>query len=315
MREVSDGALQHPGAGSRRNTGANGREDGSVSDTRELRGGRDFGLLPFLKWGHAGRLHERLLHDVQMWRASLGAQSRATYSDDHRVVTFHASIATMPPTYEWSLTFGDAVHNYRSALDALAWEMANLDDNEPDPRDARHLYFPIKRTRAEFDEQARTRLKSVPKFVLDRMEQLQPHHTEPIEDGIGLIMSDLDNQDKHRSAIEMRAIAADRTHYGIIYRPRDRSLWPDGDDGAEPEWIAPDRVITDGDPILRWTFPHAVDDAEISDLPMRITIERNGKRHDALELLHLIDLQVAETFAMVETDQCRAQWHPKAPSS
>jgi hypothetical protein len=143
------------------------------------------------------------------------------------------------------------------------------------------------------------------------MEQLQPYHVEPVDDGIGLILSDLDNQDKHRSSIEMRAVAADRTHYSITYRPRDRSLWPDGDDGAEPEWIAPDRAIIDGDPILRWTFPQAVDDAEINDLPLRITVERKGKRHDVFELLRLIDLQVAETFAMVETGLFRAQWPPK----
>lgn len=293
-----------------------GRASVQVNGERELKAGRDYGLWPFLKWGHAHRNHQRLLDDFRMWRASLGEESRANYSDDHRVVTFNAKVATAAPTYEWSLAFGDTVHNYRSALDALAWEMAHLDGAAPDPKDARQIYFPAMRTREAFDRVAAAQLRTVPSFVIERMRRIQPYHHAPnqqIDDGIGLVLNLLDNQDKHRSALEMRAVAADNTHYRMSYRPRVPADWPDGDDGAVSEWIAPDRPIADDDPILRWTFPEPVDDAQIGELPMQLMVEMDSRRDDAFELLALIDRQVAQTFAVVETGLLREQWSPERP--
>lgn len=246
-----------------------------------------------------------------MWRASLGAETRAEYSDDSRVVTFYAVLATSAPAHEWSLTFGDIIHNYRSALDALAWSMANLDGNGPDPQYEKQVYFPMKRTFEAFEKESRTKLSSVPDFILGRMERVQPYHVQPgqaVEDGIALILHDLDIADKHKAALETQAVVADKTTYGIAYRPLDRDGWVETAESTFPEWIAPDRAVRDGDPIVRWNFPAPVKEAEIQELPLRLTVHHGGKRHDAFELLGLIDQQVADTFAVIETGKLRSQW-------
>lgn len=281
-----------------------------MTEDRELRAGRDYALWPVLKWGHAGRLGSALIQDYHLWRVSLGVETRAEFSDDRRVVTFYASLATSPPVHEWSLRFGDVLHNYRSALDALAWAMANLDNNAPEPQYRKQIYFPMKRTREAFDTEARTKLSSVPGFILDRMAMVQPYHVRPgqaVEDGIALILHDLDIADKHKAALAAEAFVADKTSYGIKYRPLD----PEGAFSPEasfPDWIAPDRPIQDGDPIVKWSFPAPVEIAEIEELPLRLTVRHGESRYDVFELLQLIDQQVAETFAVVETGRSRSQW-------
>ncbi|MEV5068714.1 hypothetical protein MRBLMI12_000265 [Microbacterium sp. LMI12-1-1.1] len=269
-----------------------------IPPQRELRAGRDYPVWPYLKWGHAVRMHQRLANDYNLWRGSLAAETRAEYSADRRTVTFFATIANQPPTYEWSLSFGDIVHNYRSALDSLAWSMAHLDGKRPHPRHEKRIYFPLTRSRTEFDKLASTSLSSVPEDVLDRMQSVQPYHGARVNDAIGLTLHDLDIQDKHRSAIEMRAVAADKTSYALKVSYETKA---DGvDDGCEPEWIAPDRTIQDGDPVAVMRFSRPVRLAEIEELPLVLMVEDKGQRRDVWNLLALIDRQVGATFRRVE---------------
>lgn len=276
------------------------RHDVPVSEVeRELRAGRDYPIWPYLKWGHALRLHEKLRHDYQMWRASLASETRAEFSDDRHTVTFYAAIANEPPLYEWSLAFGDIMHNYRSALDALAWAMANLDDKRPHPRDERNIYFPITKSRAEFDKLAKSRLASVPDVVLSRMQSVQPYHGGAPELAIGVLLHNLDIQDKHHSAVEARVIAADKTSYSTLLKFED-DISPSAMD-FEPEWVAPDRQIQDGDKIIVCRFGQPVHEAEITDLPLVLTVDQGGQRHDLFELLQMIEHQIGMTFRVIET--------------
>lgn len=279
---------------------------------RQLRRGRDYPLWPSLKWGHALRHTNTLIHDYMLWRGSLGEETRAEYSDDRRVVTFYATLATSPPAHEWSLAFGDAIHNYRSALDALAWSMANLDDNHPEAQYEKYVYFPMKRTREAFDKEARTKLSSVPGFILERMARVQPYHAKPgeaVEDGIALVLHDLDIADKHKAAIEAQAVAADMTSYSL----RIRALNPGVDfdhQATSYEWIAPNRGLRDGDPVVRWTFSAPVEEAAIEELPLRLIVRHGGKDHDVFELLQMIDTQVGQTFRVIETGRFTSESQP-----
>ncbi|MFB7250551.1 hypothetical protein [Microbacterium sp. NPDC056234] len=285
------------------------RQDVEVTEDRNLRAGRDYSLWPVLKWGHATRLASGFVQDYQLWRIGLGMETRAEYSNNRRVVTFYASLATSPPVHEWSLRFGDILHNYRSALDALAWAMVNLDDNSPQPQYEKQIYFPMKRTLEAFDKEARTKLSSAPRFILERMAMVQPFHVKPgeaVEDGIALILHDLDIEDKHKAALEAQAVAADMTSYSIRYRPADQEGWDDAG-VMEPEWLAPDRPVENGDPIVRWTFPAPVEEAEVTELPLRLLVRHRGKALDVFELLQLIDWQVGQTFAVIETGRFRSE--------
>lgn len=267
--------------------------------TRELRAGRDYPVWPFLKWGHAVRIHQRFVADYNLWRGSLASETRTEYSPDRRTATFYATIAHEPPLYDWSLVFGDAIHNYRSALDALAWSMAHLDGNAPDPRHEKRIYFPLTRSEEEFADLANTSLSSVPAFALRRIRSVQPFHGRSTEDAIGLLLHALDIQDKHRSAIEMRAVAADQTHYVLKVSYEEPT---DTDDATfvAPQWVAPKRTVRDGDVVAVAEFNRPVRFAEIEDLPLVLLVEHSGQRFDALSSLELIDQQVGATFRRVE---------------
>lgn len=250
-----------------------------------------------------------------MWRASLGAETTAHYSEDRRTVTFFASLSSSPPVHEWSLAFGDVIHNYRSALDALAWAMAHLDGNKPSSSVAHKIYFPMKKTPESFWATANSTLKSVPRDVIERMEMVQPYHVLPgqrVEDGIALVLNQLDIDDKHKAALTVRTIAADRTSYSIVWRPQDRNA-PETPGSSTPEWVADERPLRDGDPVVRWTFDNPVEYAEITELPLRLRTFSDSTGGDVFELLRLIDQQVAETFAVVETGKFRSEWGKPEP--
>ena len=271
----------------------------AMNPQRELRFGRDYPVWPYLKWGHALRLHQKLANDFSLWRGSLATETRTEYSEDRRVATFYAAIRNPPPTYEWSLALGDIVHNYRSALDALAWSMAHLDGSTPDPQDEKQIYFPLTRTRGEFDKLARGRLKSVPAFVLERLESVQPYHGGQPENAIGVILHDLDIEDKHRASIELSTIAADRTTYQQMWRYEDPNVMPDPET-VEYEWLAGDGPVTDGDPVAVLRFAKRVAEAEIIELPLVLRVEHAGRYHDLFAILQMIEHQVGATFRRIE---------------
>ena len=100
-----------------------------------------------------------------------------------------------PPTMpgdEWALLIGDCVHNLRSALDYLVWEMAGAD-----PQD-RTTMFPIFIDAQRYREDAHERLRKVPEDVRAVIEKLQPYHTaDPAKSALWALQV-LDTADKHQ---------------------------------------------------------------------------------------------------------------------
>lgn len=47
---------------------------------------------------------------------------------------------------------------------------------------------------------------------------------------------------------------------------------------------------------------------EIEQPPLKLTVSYGPKWHDVLELLQLINWQVADTFAIVDTGKPRSEW-------
>jgi hypothetical protein len=103
-----------------------------------------------------------------------------------------------PAVDEWALLFGNAVHNLRSALDSLVWELAHRDGREP--RSPRGLYFPIVTDEATWPRAAKM-LESCPIEVIERVRPTQPFLI-PDAGPSGLeVLATLNNQDKHRVPI------------------------------------------------------------------------------------------------------------------
>lgn len=148
------------------------------------------------------------------------APVRQSQEDPQVLEVFHPE--DDEPLWHWSCLLGDGVHNLRSALDVLAWQMCHLDGAEP--ANPTKVYFPARRTSAgkKWSEQAKP-LASMPQDFLDRMEAVQgwsqsSHHVR----GRALeLVHELDLEDKHRSLLEMSPLP-ERLSLEEI------TPWPDG---------------------------------------------------------------------------------------
>lgn len=93
---------------------------------------------------------------------------------------------------------GDCLHNLRSCLDHLAWEMAG----RPLGRKAERIEFPIFDDRADYPKAVRRKLAGVPDRAKVIIERLQPYHAFDAAISFGppllSVLYHLSNFDKHR---------------------------------------------------------------------------------------------------------------------
>lgn len=267
-----------------------------AENERILVPGRDYSRWPRLKVGHARRLAAGLHYDIEMWRVSNAPETRTEYSEDRREVTFFADIPNSPPLYEWSLAFGDIVHAYRSSLDALTWALAHLDGSAP--AKPQNVAFPLTTSREKFERLAKSTLSSVPKFAFDRLQRVQPYHAERIDDAVGMILHELDIQDKHRSSIEFRILSNDLTD-SPIRRTSGGTDLPSEFDEIEFDFHARNTPIKHGDRIVTYRLRRPATEMRGSGLPMTLAIEQGRKLRDIFELLAQIDFQIEGIFSMV----------------
>jgi hypothetical protein len=149
---------------------------------------RGFGLLNELE----ARTH--------VWNASGTFQVPLRFSNDHTWVEFLSPEGNRPPLDEWGLLLGEALHHGRSALDAAAWELANLNGPLGNPR---AIDFPITDTEEKW-ESARARLNPyIADDYLDKLRAMQPwvEQADPGTINWLVALHELDIRDKHRGSI------------------------------------------------------------------------------------------------------------------
>lgn len=113
------------------------------------------------------------------------------------VVTARARVR---PPAEWSLLVGDALHNARSALDHLAWQLVEMHGGSPDKS-----RFPFKESPVGFGDELRNALPKVPSEIRQQVKALQPWRGG--DDRLWLLHH-LDILDKHRLLVPV--VAASR---------------------------------------------------------------------------------------------------------
>jgi len=135
--------------------------------------------------------------EFEAWTESVATETRVDLGRKQVVVT-----ATDVPTtpLRWSTILGDALHNYRSVLDHLAWQLAAT--NTPDRPPPRTVQFPIVSDQADWAAQE-FRVADMSERHRRIVKGLQPFHRGfwmgvgpprmPLED-----LRDLSNVDKHR---------------------------------------------------------------------------------------------------------------------
>lgn len=108
----------------------------------------------------------------------------------------HARIRELPPGDDWALLVGDSVHNFRSALDHVAWQLALLTTATP----ANRTQFPIFRDPARFGAEGLVRqARDIDAQHHPTIEGFQPFRAQEGPDESALwLLHELDNADKHR---------------------------------------------------------------------------------------------------------------------
>lgn len=174
-----------------------------------LVGGANFPTWPDLKWARAMSHFATFENRFNEWIASAPVIIDAVFRDDRQGFDLVARIPRGIPTQEWSLTLGDAIHNLRSAFDAVAWGMANFYESKPTK--PRSVTFPICTKRSDWNDVRWVR-DIRPEFH-ERIEKLQPYNYVPEGQETALtLLHALDIQDKHRDFI---TVSADLDGVGI----------------------------------------------------------------------------------------------------
>lgn len=153
------------------------------------------------KFHHAVQQMDALEQEMDAWIATqpYTVAQREEPQTGERIVT--ALVREEPPA-RWSLMCGDCLFNYRSALDHLAYELAERCTGSPLPDGtAQDSQFPIWGWSAPSAKSVRKRIGGIHPDGQAIIEALQPHHRgnpgfkrDPL-----WILDRLNNLDKHRS--------------------------------------------------------------------------------------------------------------------
>lgn len=197
---------------------------------------------------------------------------------------FVLKIVELPevPARWWSI-IGDAVHNLRSALDHLAWQLALLNCRKVGKQPSRSTLFPLCESPEEWaDKNTAKKVRDLSAEDRDRIEAVQPYQGADAQ-GVGPYSALswtawISNRDKHQ---EPPLVQTASDPFGTVVKVRAAS----GMKGFQPSWsIAPTLRI--GDELVRIELFEAgpnpqlvVDYAFIRRLHLE---DGNGPRVDSL---------------------------------
>jgi hypothetical protein len=152
-----------------------------------------------------------------------------------------------PLPVEWSLVIGDALNNYRAALDHMAWTVVWR--NPPSRVREGDVMFPHYEIPAKFDGNLGRRLPGVDQKVIDIIKQYQPFSPGPASDTITALI-ELNNIDKHREIrpvigqmLGQQQMSYEATNFSV----RHVELFPGSGPGSGNETLAykPDTHLVD----------------------------------------------------------------------
>lgn len=153
--------------------------------------------------------------------ATLARQPNAVVGEiepDSGDKVYRAHLKWEPPR-EWGLTLGDCIHNLRSALDHMVWDLVILNGETPDPK----TEFPIYGDPAQYrlKHEAPRKLRGVPAEAAEVIEEAQPYHSPRPRSSPLWALRELDIIDKHRSLLLTSSIVALRSfgHFGDLPEP------------------------------------------------------------------------------------------------
>lgn len=184
------------------------------------------------------------------------ANSLFTYAydfdpDRQAVIISVGSVKRLPPY--WSTTLGDALFNYRCALDHVAWALVTRGSSPPSKLSdwqQRKINFPVVSDGTAFTAKAIEALPGITVSDLAIVRARQPYKKNRIIKGHWLLtLRALNDQDKHR---EVRALYLRPTGGTVEFLSPPRDCVVTGD-----KWVTDPMLIQGG--------------AKLGEIPLRIT--------------------------------------------
>lgn len=153
------------------------------------------------RWARGIKHLEDTQRKATNWFETSNVHLEHKISSDGFHIQSRIRVNSDPPYDEISLSLSDALHNFRSAFDGMAWDLAHI--SEENPTNPRAVQFPNLDNEKKWKQVAKD-LRSVPDVYLLRISECQPFQSPGILTGIELL-SLLNNRDKHRRLIECLA--------------------------------------------------------------------------------------------------------------
>jgi hypothetical protein len=221
--------------------------------------GRNTSNWADLKLARAHAHFHALRTRVGEFHASVPATTRSVQGSNPNLVDHVLQVRSAPPVQEWALTLGDGLHNLRSALDAIAWDLAHLDGRTPTR--PHRVAFPICATAADWEKAEKEWVGELPTWARERLRFLQPFTFDnPEGQPFSLaILHSLDIQDKHKTILEVQTTTGQMDFFtGVRYvdtppqqvpvflPPGDPRPFEDGVTVLTIDYLAPVTGLEDG---------------------------------------------------------------------
>lgn len=169
----------------------------------QLVGGFNFSTWADLKWSRANTHIAALQAKFGEWHASAPVSVESVLREDRQGIDLVARVPRGIPKYEWALGLGDALHNLRSAFDAVAWGMAHFNDAKPTR--PKRVAFPICEDDKQWNEALKAWVREIHPELQERLRIMQPFTYAPGAVTVLSMLHDLDIQDKHRDILTVSA--------------------------------------------------------------------------------------------------------------
>lgn len=251
-----------------------------------------------MKFLRARGLSQEVFTTIEVNSAASNRRVVTEIGSDERTVAFKLSIDSPLPVREWSLSFGDAIHNYRAALDSLAWELAHWDGAEPAEEVKRKIYFPLCSTQQSWEQQLSGPLATVPEHLAARLYGVQPLHLASPRDAVGLALHELDIRDKHKACVE----ASTHTHSAgrMIMELTDANGKKVGFHPRSLR-IHREQPFIDGQTLFSVVADSPVAKAESAmNVPVQFVIHlQDGRTVELFNFLHAVDAYLVKVFDLV----------------
>jgi len=148
-----------------------------------------------LKVSRAAQELDKLKADVIAFLDTHPYMPRVHFDKQTRYLTFSVHVLSVPDPM-WGVRIGEVVHNLRSALDHIVWQLVVMNTGKPPT--VTKTQFPIFQHEAGFRDRGLKLLQGVSKDATDMIEAEQPFRTgEGIKSPRHL--HELSNIDKHRT--------------------------------------------------------------------------------------------------------------------